>query len=229
MFMRKFMSLLVALLLVVGLVCPALAAESAFVPSISYKDGPDLEDAEMNGEDVGDCLVITTITEAREKTTDIYQEDRDLLLEVYEKLDNGSMKLPLEEDYVIRELVDVSWKKTTCVEAEHGHKEWLKEDNTTISVTFDLGVSKSTEVVVMVYLNGEWVAAESVVNNGDGTVTVVFEDICPVAFCVKRAQQTEPPKTGDSAVQSLPVYIIALVVSALALIALLVWRGKKRK
>ena len=227
--MRRIMSLLVALLLFAGLVCPALAAQNVFVPSISYKDGPDIEDAELEGEGVGDCLVVTTITEAREKTTDIYQEDRDLLLEVYEKLEDGSMKLPLEEDYVIRELVDVSWKKTSCVEAEHGHKEWLHQDDTTISVIFDLGVGKNTEVVVMVYLDGEWVEAESVVNNSDGTVTVVFEDICPVAFCVKRADQVEPPKTGDPAAQNMQLYIIALVVSAVALIALLIWRGKKRK
>ena len=227
--MRKIMSLMVALLLFVGLICPALAAESVFVPSISYKDGPDIEDAEADGKDVKGCLVVTTITEARNKSTDIYQEDRDLLLEVYEKLDNGSMKLPLEEDYVIRELVDVSWQKTTCVEADHGHKQWLQEEDTTISVTFDLGVNKSTEVVVMVYLDGQWVEAESVVNNGNGTVTVVFEDICPVAFCVKRSTQVQPPKTGDPAAQNLPVYLVALVVSAVALVALLIWRGKKRK
>lgn len=227
--MRKFIVLLVTVLLCAGLILPALASENTFVPSISYKDGPDIVDAEADGKDVGDCLVVTTITEARNQSTDIYQEDRDLLLEVYEKLDDGSMKLPLEEDYVIRELVDVSWKKTSCVEAEHGHKQWLEEENTTISVTFDLGVNKDTEVVVMVYVDGKWVEAESVVNNGNGTVTVEFEDICPVAFCVKRSQQTEPPKTGDPAAGKLPVFVAALVVSALALIILLIWRGKKRK
>lgn len=227
--MRKIMSLLVVLLLFVGLVYPALAAQSVFVPSISYKDGPDIVDAEADGKDVTGCLVVTTITGAREKTTDIYQEDRDLLLEVYEKLDNGSMKLPIAENYVVRELVDVSWQKTTCVEADHGHKQWLQQEDTTVSVTFDLGVGKSTDVVVMVYLDGQWVAAESVVNNGDGTVTVVFEDICPVAFCVKRSQQTEPPKTGDPAADNLPVYMVTLVISAVALVALLILRGKKRK
>lgn len=227
--MRKFIVLLVTVLLCAGMILPALASENTFVPSISYKDGPDLEDAKADGKDVKGCLVVTTITEARNKSTDIYQEDRDLLLEVYEKLDNGSMKLPLEEDYVIRELVDVSWQKTACVEAGHGHKQWLKEEDTTISVTFDLGVNKNTDVVVMVCLDGKWVAAESVVNNGDGTVTVVFEDICPVAFCVPRIQQTEPPKTGDPAAKNLPVFVVALVVSALALVILLIWRGKKRK
>ena len=227
--MRKIVSLMVALLLFAGLVYPVLAAENVFVPSISYKDGPEIKEAVLSDQNVTGCLVVTSITEAREKTTDIYQEDRDLLLDVYKKLDNGDMKLPLDEDYVIRELVDVSWQKTTCVEAEHGHKTWLQQEDTTVSVTFDLGVNKSTEVVVMVYLDGKWVEAESVVNNGNGTVTVVFEDICPVAFCVKRSAQVEPPKTGDPAAGNLPVYMIALVVSAVALVALVILRSKKRK
>ena len=226
---RKIMSLMVALLLCVGLVCPALAAENVFVPSISYKDGPDIEKAFLSDKNVTGCLAVTTITGAREKATDIDQEDRDLLLDVYKKLDDGDRKMPLDEDYVIRELVDVSWQKTTCVEAEHGHKQWLQEEDTTVSITFDLGVNKSTEVVVMVYLDGQWVEAESVVNNGDGTVTVVFEDICPVAFCVKRSAQTELPKSGDPAAENLPMYLTAMVISAVALVALLIWRGKKRK
>ena len=41
------------------------------------------------------------------------------------------------------------------------------------------------EVAVFSYVDGEWIEAVSVTNNGDGTVTVVFEDICPVAFAVK--------------------------------------------
>ena len=224
--MKKFICLLLALVMCMALACPAMASESVFVPSIGYKDGPKIEDAELDGEDVGDCLVVTTITEAEEKTTDIYQEDRDLLLEVYEELLDGSMELPLEEDYVIRELVDVSWKKSTCVEEEHGHKEWLQEEDTTITITFDLGVGADVEVIVMIYLDGEWVMAEEVINNGDGTVTVVFQDICPVAFCVER--RYEPPKTGDAAADKLYVFALLLAVSAAGLIGLLIWR-KKRK
>lgn len=223
--MRRMISILIVLVLSVGLVCPAYAAAKPFVPSIGYKDGPDIEDAEPHG----DCLIVTTIPEARDKKTDIYQEDRDLLIEVYEKLSDGSMKLPIKDDYVIRDLVDVSWKKTTCVEAEHGHKEWLHEDNTTIDVTFDLGVGKNVEVIVMVYLDGKWVPAENVKNNGNGTVTVKFEDICPVAFCVKRNDAYNPPKTGDVMAQNLPVFIALMAVSAAGLIILLIIRHKKRK
>ena len=222
--MKKVMCLLLALSLCMAFACPAMASESVFVPSISYKDGPEIEEAEMDGEDVGDCLIVTTITEAKEQTTDIYQEDRDLLLEVYEELASGEMELPLEEDYVVRELVDVSWQKTTCVEEEHGHKEWLQEEDTTVTVTFDLGVSADEDVTVLVYIDGEWVEAVSVINNGDGTVTVVFEDLCPVAFCVER--RYEPPKTGDVVADKLHLFAILLAASAAGLVGMMVWRKK---
>jgi hypothetical protein len=222
--MRKLANLICLLLVCLLVASPVLAAGGIFVPSIGYKEDPGIDDAEGGGEDVGPCLVVTSILEAREKTTDIYQEDRDLLLEVYEDLSDGSMKLPLDDDYVIRELVDVSWRKTTCVEAEHGHKQWLHEENTSIKVTFDLGVDPDADVIVMIWLDGEWVMAEEVINNGDGTVTVVFQDICPVVFAVER--RYEPPKTGDAAADKLVVFVIALVVSVVGLIGLAIWRKK---
>lgn len=203
-----------------------ISGENIFVPSIPYKDGPDIEDTEMDGEDVGDCLEITTVTEAREKTTDISQESRDLLLEVYEELKDGEMELPLDEDYVVRELIDVSWKESTCIEPEHGHKEWLEEEDTTLTVTFDLGVGPDEEVIVLVCIDGEWVEAVSVINNGDGTVTVVFADICPVAFCVEK--RYEPPKTGDEAGNQLYLYAGILGAAALGLVGLVIWRKKQK-
>ena len=160
--------------------------------------------------------------EAEEKTTDIYQEDRDLLLEVYEELTDGSMQLPLENDeYVIRELVDVSFT-TECDEA-HDHKEELAEEGTTIEITFDLGVDPDEEVIVMAYIDGQWVPVECE-NNGDGTVTCVFEDICPVVFCVKNT--TPPAQTGDEAGRQLILWIVLMAVSFAAIVILVVGRRK---
>lgn len=225
--MKRFLSLMVALLVCLSLACPAFAAETTFVPSITYKDEPDIEDVEMDGENAGGCLVVSSISDAKNKSTDISQEDRDLLLDVYDKLEDGSMKLPLENDeYVIRELVDVSFKQTTCVDAEHGHKEWLAQEGNTISVTFDLGVARGTEVVVLVYIDGEWKPIESVVNNGDGTVTCVFEDICPVAFCVESDKADVPAQTGDTMGQNLILWVVLMVASLAAIIVLMVRRRK---
>lgn len=225
--MRRIIGFLGALLMCFMLACPAFAAANTFVPSISYKDGPEIEESTLEGEDVGDCLVVTSITEAKDGTTDIYQEDRDLLLDVYDQLSDGSMKLPLENDeYVIRELVDVSFKKTACVEKEHGHKEQLALDGTTITIDFDLGVGPNTEVIVMVYIDGEWTPIESVTNNGDGTLTCVFEDICPVAFCVEEGAEEEPPYTGDTAGRELIVWIVLMLLCLAAIVVLLAQRRK---
>jgi len=170
---------------------PGSMGRRGFVPSITYKEAPFVVTISSNMEydlttQYKECLVVTTLMQAEEKTTDIQQESRDLLQEVYEKLADGSMTLPLEENYVIRELVDIDFKYEACQCSEtHGDKcATLAEDGKTITIDFNLGVDEDTEIVVMTYVDGEWKAVESVVNNGDGTITCIFEDLCPVAFAV---------------------------------------------
>ena len=230
--MKRLVCLLAVMLICCSLVMPAFAAEG-FVPSISYKDGPDAEDAYIqdgsgNKEGIGNCIVVTSIKEAEEKSTDIYQETRDLLLDVYKQLDEGSMKLPLDnEKYVIRELVDVSFRKTTCHEAGHLHHENLEKPEVTATVDFDLGIPKNVEVVVLSYRDGKWNEIKSVTNNGDGTVTCVFDYFCPVAFCVEANAVAESPKTGDQ-IAAMILWVVLLIVSAVALVVLLVLRKKKK-
>lgn len=225
--MRKGLCLMMALVLSLTMACTVFAETGTFVPSISYKDGPDVVDADMNDEDVTECIVVTSLKEAKEKTTDIYQEDRDLLWEVYEKLSDNSMELPIEDkDYVVRELVDVSFRKTDCVEVPHNHKQWLAQDDTTITIVFDLGVKKNVVVEVFAYLNEQWVPVVSTVNNGDGTVAVEFEDICPVAFCVEADSAVEPPYTGDTIGADLTVWFVLFAVSIGAIVILLVNRRR---
>jgi cytochrome c-type biogenesis protein CcmH/NrfF len=225
--MKKIIALILALVLILAVAAPAFAA-GTFVPSISYKDGPEIEDAEMNGENVGDCIVITSIQQAKDKSTDIYQEDRDLLLEVYEKLNSGEMKLPIEEDHVIRELLDVSFKVNPCVENdEHIHREELLKSGVTMVITFDLGVAKDANVIVMSYYEGAWERIASVTNNGDGTVTCVFEHFCPVAFAVEEEKVDGPAQTGDILGQNLMLWIVLMVVSMAAIVALNGYRRKQ--
>lgn len=224
--MRRIVCLLTVVLLCVTFVLPGVALADTFVPSVTYKDGPTIESAEMESEDVTDCVVVTSILAAENKTTDIHQEDRDLLLDVYAKLSDGSMKLPLDGNYVIRELVDLSHKQTACIDAGHTHEEQLAAEGVTIAVKFDLGIGKDTNVEVLQYHEGEWKSVESVTNNGDGTVTCVFEHFCPVAFCVEETVTDTPAQTGDAAGQRLGLWLGAMVVSAAAVVALVVSRRK---
>lgn len=240
--MKHILALILALMIGTTVVCPAAAAENDFVPSISYKDGPEIGDAVIvekeETEDpenpspqkpVGSCLVVTSTTQAKEKTTDIYQEERDLLLEIYEQLADGEMKLPLEKDYVIRDLVDVSFKKMPCVENDHQHEEEMDQPETKLVATFDLGVPAGVPVDVLTYRNGEWIPAERVVNNGDGTITVTFRYIGPVAFCVEPGINILPPKTGDAFRRELILWTFLLVLSATAIPLLLIYREKSQK
>lgn len=228
--MKKLVCLFLVLAVCAGLAMPAMAADT-FVPSVTYKPTPDIEDGTLDGEDVTDCLVVTSITEAQEKTTDITQDARDLLLDVYEQLSDGTMKLDIGSEYVVRELVDVSFKQNDCVSKPetHGNKpEELKKPGVTLTLDFELGVGPVTEVIVLVYVDGQWTPAKRVENNGDGTVTVEFEDICPVAFVVKDSSLTPPAQTGDAFGRYLPLWIILLILSAVALVVVII-RGSRKK
>ena len=230
--MKKIICLVSTLMLLVSLSISAFAATS-FVPSITYKDGPGLTVGTLDGEDVTDCLVITSIKQATDKVTDITQAERDHLLDVYAKLKDGTMKLPLDESYVIRELVDVNYKYEACRQKPDTHGDKLKELNETdktLTVTFKLGVSAGTEVVVMTESEGKWDNVKKTVNNGDGTVTVEFEHLCPVVFAVKESQSgTTPPKTGDETGKYLPLWIGTLALSGVALVTLVAVALKKKE
>ena len=231
--MKKLICLLTVLALAMAFACPVFAAE-AFVPSISDKEEPDIvpDDegviGEIKGEDdevidkvEGDCLVITPISEA-ETSTRIPEDAREELLYVYEELLSGDMTLPYEQDgldpetMVIRELIDASW---LCEE----HPAMLEPEGVTIDLTFDIGVNADTKVYVYVYIDGVWTAVP-VVNNGDGTVTCTFEELCPIAFCVAAGTGKPPVQTGDEFDPTL--WIVVLAVSAVALVGIVVMRRK---
>ena len=176
--MKKIISLVLVLMLCVALAAPAMAE---FAPSVTREEIEKafLVEAEFGEDLVTDKLIITTELQAIEKTTSIPQEERDLLLDIIAQVEEGTMVLPLEEGFEIRELV--------CIDLPEGDEDAveLKKEDVVLTATFDLGVSAEAEVAVFSYVDGEWIEAVSVTNNGDGTVTVVFEDICPVAFAVK--------------------------------------------
>ena len=222
--MRKGIMLVLALLLCVALASPVFA--DTFVPSIGYKDGPEIEDAEIGDTDITGCIVVTSIKKAQDKTTDISQADRDLLLDVYQQLSGGSMALPLEGDYVIRELVDVSFCKAGCTDANHNHKEKLESGKETAKVTFALGVKPYQDVKVLAYVDGQWVPAKQVVNNGNGTVTCEFEALCPVAICVEEGPVEPIPGTGDAMGRNLLLWILLMVGSLAAVVVLLTNRRR---
>ncbi len=238
--MKRFLCVLSVIVLGITLIIP-VSAEEVFVPSISYKGAPTVVTIQKpdGGTAIGvvqsnntvddyideDCLVITPVGEAEE--SDIISEAaKEMLLDVYEKLSDGTMKPQyekLESDaaaggFVIRDLFDVSWH---CKE----HPDAVAPSGVQVKLVFDLGVDDSTQVYCMTYKNDTWNPIVSTKNIGDGKVECVFEDFCPVAFIVR--QKTPPAQTGDSVGLTMPVWTGILVVSTCALIALLLFKRKR--
>lgn len=249
--MKRLISVLAILVLCVNLFVPVLADE--FVPSITEKDGPTIVPvkdkdgndaiAEILDEDGNvidwlyeNCIVITPLAKAKTSTL-IPDEAEELLLAVYADLVNGVVNMPYEkfnagldpEKMVIRDLYDVSW---LCGEdsdyVDHpDHPTIVSPKGVTIRLTFDLGIGKNAKVYTSSYKNNEWNPIVSSENNGNGTVTCIFEDFCPVAFSVESSYQQPPAQTGDET--KLGLWITVMAVSVVALGALLVVPAVSKK
>ena len=182
--MKKILTAAVALLLCVMIALPVGAGVTAV--SSPALEATEIKKATLNGMALEDCVVITTVQQAEDKATDITQEERDALLAAYNALVDGSASLPIEGEYAVREIVDISFKKSDCRDREdHGKKdEVLKQEGVTLVVDLNMGIEAGAKLCVMTYIGGEWKEIVSTVNNGDGTVTCEFEDLCPVAIAV---------------------------------------------
>ncbi len=237
--MKKLICGFMSLVLCLSFVGPVMAEEE-FVPSISYKGAPDVvptedgyygimltsDDWEIieNGELGEECIEITPISEV-EDFDDIPEDEKKTILDVYEQLTDGTMEIPYEDDFkdeemVIRDLFDL---RVVC---DDGHDAELAKDGVLLEMTFDLGIDADTEVSFMVYVDGEWVPAAKIVNNGDGTVTVAFENAGLVAISVP--SDVEAPKTGDTNGNNIVLWSGVMVAAAVVLVALVIFNRKAK-
>lgn len=241
--MKKVLSVLLIVAMMCGVMCAVSAAETEFVPSINEKAAPELVQDE-NG-NVGqlldasgnvisyvpmNCLIITPVSQA-EKSEDIPEEAKDALLNVYEALNDGSMKLPAEEldpnlshdELVVRDLFDLSW------DCSHNpsHEKMVEADGVKLQVTFKAKAAANDYFYVLTYKNDAWNPIVSVTNNGDGTVTCVFEHLCPVAFVY--GEDTAVPPTGSQFNAEMMLWVSVMAVSAVALTTVVFTRRKKEQ
>lgn len=148
------------------------------------------------------CLYIISLEEAQDENSKLHHATRQTLIDLYNMFLNRDIILSedLEElnalvaeefgegnnadNMVLRDLflMDVTHKE--C-------KDWLVKEGTTLDVTFEMDVEAGTFLQVATYIDGKWELVEKVVNHNedddlenDGTVTVTFEDLCPVVFLV---------------------------------------------
>jgi hypothetical protein len=212
-------------LMCVSLMVPAMAAQE-FMPSVTNKPAPEVMVARILDKDgsvieeVGnECLIITPVSEAN-TSTEIPAASREVLLNVYGKLLDGSMTIPYEKHndnldpskMVIRDLFDATFVCTEC-------PELLEPEGVVLEIVFDLNVAPGVNVYAMTYKNDQWDPIVSCVNNGDGTVTATFEKLCPVEFSIN-TDTTPPSGTGD--VNPFSVWGVIAIVSLAAIVILTV-------
>ena len=244
--MKKLFSLALVLLLCVSMVFPVFAAEDNFVPSITYKPNPEL--VPVVGEDGKEyigiirdadgnvvsyvsagCLRITPIAHLWDEEEQVPDVIRNLLQFVYDSLNSGDMEIPYEKhnaglepsNMVIRDLFDARW---SCED----HPKMLEPEGVVLELTFDLGVVADAQIFTQTYDEAmdDWEPIVGTVNNGDGTVTCIFEHLCAIEFSMPLTPVTAPVEV-EKTVNLLP-WIILLIVAALMLFFFIVYKKKKK-
>lgn len=190
--MKKIISMVTAFVLVLALACSVCA--STFIPSISFNPTISVGSTTvvlMNGGYFGmitlgngsttyispNCLIITPLSKVLESEYGVHATIRKNLLDCYNGINDGTVEVPAGES--VRDIIDVSW---TC----DYHEDMLNQPGVTMTISFKLGVAADEDVAVYTYDVEDKVLEPVVkaVNNGDGTVSVEFEHLCPVVFTV---------------------------------------------
>lgn len=205
----KMISKLLAILLVIGLLAAPVCAEG-FTPSVEQKGAPELVAAPdapegctaviKDGEDTvtknvpAADIIVTPLADA-EKASDGIRED---LEAAYNSIAGAAalteavptLEQTLEErkadvkadDLVVRDLVNVTLTQEYAEDlALAGHN---------ITLNFKLGMNPGDFLMVMCFVDGQWVIldADQVEILEDGTVNVTFrEQIGTIAFVVERS------------------------------------------
>ena len=240
--MKRVFAVLMIVLLCTAMVVSASA--DTFTPSVTNKPAPELVPAiDPDGnphpgyimDDDGKildyldegCLVITPVSKA-ETSNEIPADSKETLLYVYEQLTSGKMTMPYHlhnpnydsDDMVIRDLFDATF---LCGE----HPKMLEPTGVMLVLTFDIGVKADEDVSVMTYKNGAWGNIVKITNNGDGTVTCVFEHLCPIAFSVPTGN-TPPSQTGDIPTVGIMGFVALAALLAIAVLTVLYIRSTKK-
>ncbi len=215
---------------VIGTVVKQEAAQSGQVSAEEALKG------EVLSRVLQECLLITPVSKVDTQEA-LPDEAAEALRYVYNELLSGNMKLPYEkvegiqaDEMVILELLDMTWLCGTPV-SSHDHPTEVEPDGVVFEVTFKLGVSADADVVVMTYKNDEWSPIAGVTNNGDGTVTCVFEHLCPVAISVEQVEKDaiDGAQTGDDANIGMWVGVMAAALFALLVLVIVYRRQSVRR
>ena len=197
-------------------------ASSLFVPSVSFDSTPeiivtdkkddkeiisDLKDKDGNKieEVTKGSIIITSVIDVKEGNHSISQESADKLIDTYNQLTSSDIKLsgliPDLKDSVKEELGedadvdDLVISGLYDISATHNDlKENIKVEGNTVTLTFKMPIRKNAYFNAVVQTDKGWQPVKSAVNNGDGTVTVTFDQLGTVMFLTDPVKGDEEPR-----------------------------------
>ena len=214
--MKKALSLVLSIIMMLSIGTVAFAAEGDFRPSVDSKDHPVIVPQDFNGVSF-DALILDENNEAVEGIHVVTEQKPDGQIIVtayseieiadervnvvymqasYEEILNARSLRELNEliplGMIIRDFFDI-----TLV----GAFEDIFKEGKKLQIKFDIGAQLKEKLMVLTRCSDEtgWEFVESLTINPDGTVTVIFDRLCPVIFLTEDTGAVQSPATSDFA------------------------------
>lgn len=211
--MKKTVSVILAIMMVFALSLTAFAARDNFTPSVEAKGAPVIVPQEFNGK-----LYDAFVLENDEIIKGLHVVDKEnpfgeIIVTAYSDIETADPRVnvvyfeqsyqevlsaeqikelneAIPEGMVVRDFFDV-----TLV----GTYENIFDEGKSLMVTFDTGIEAGANIKVLTRCSDEtgWQFVNKVTNNGDGTVTIIFDELCPVIFLVDKDGVVTSPQTSD--------------------------------
>lgn len=212
--MKKAISLILSVIMVLSLSVAAFAAEGDFRPSVPSKDSPVVVPQELNGISF-DALILDENNEVIEGIHLVTAEnpDGEIIVTAYSEIEVADKRVNvvyMETSYkevlsarslqelhemiplgmIVRDFFDITLVGT--------YQDIFKEGKK-LQIRFDIGAELKEKIMALTRCSDEegWEFVESVTINPDGTITVIFDKLCPVIFLTEKDGAVQSPATSD--------------------------------
>ena len=222
--MKKFMALLLTMVMVLMLSVTAFAAPRSFVSSPSNNPAPIVEGSEALSEDCFGQIKITPYIDRDELDEEALKAIQEAYDQIAGNVNNEKFLKALQEiaDKNKMNSEDLSVSDLFYVGYENCDQH-IEKSHKGFRVTLKVDTIKNLKGILG-YYNGEWVVLEiESYDPVNGTVTFIVDKFGPVAFVVDKYS---PPSTGDNGMVTL--WVMVALVSAMAMISTLVLPKRRR-
>ncbi len=240
--MKKAISLILSVIMALSLGVAAYAAEGDFRPSVPSKDHPTVVPQFLNGISF-DALILDENNEVIEGIHIVTEErpDGEIIVTAYSEIEVADERVNvvyMETSYqevldarslkelneiipvgmIVRDFFDITLVGT--------YQDIFKEGKK-LQIRFDIGAELKEKIMALTRCSDEtgWQFVESVTVNPDGTVTVIFDELCPVIFLTEKSDAVQSPATSD---MSTAVLWTLAVVFGMGSVCMIIAASKKR-